>query len=496
MPVQTKKEVSAYMTVYLALTLAVLISLCLALIEGCRYRAISLETECTMDIAMDSILAEYHRELLKQYNLFAIDCSYGTAEAGTDLTTAHFRAYMDRNLSLDDIFLEKLFYRDFLAAKVEEAELTKAAFLTDQGGEVFRRLAVDAVKDDVGMSSLQKLLEWTETISTERLEEQDIAAQKEQIDAEIREYSGGWTEDGRELRLENPTDGLEEQRRVGLLKLVTDEDTLSAARLPEGELLHSRMERGELTQGNLPLAERGDLAELEEKFLFHEYLLKYFGSFGDEKAQSVLKYQVEYVIAGKDSDLDNLKSVVNRIFAIREAANVMYLYGDTEKRGIAEALGEVLATALFLPEAADLLTTALILGWGFAESVYDVKTMLTGGGIPLWKDDASWHCGLQAALQGNWSGGATSEEGLCYDDYLRIFLLMTGRDTVTARAMDLVELDIRQTPGNANFRLDACIAELSMRALVRSRYGYSFEIERQKSYISSLENRENVQTVR
>ena len=357
MPVQMKKEVSAYMTVYLALTLAVLVSLCLALIEGCRYRAISLETECTMDIAMDSILAEYHRELLKQYDLFAIDCSYGTEEAGTDLTAAHFRKYMDRNLSLDDIFLEKLIYRDFFAAKLEEAELTKAAFLTDQGGEVFRRLAVDVMKDNVGVSSLQKLMEWKETIATERLEEQDIASQKEQIDAEIREYSGGWTVDGRELRLENPTDGLEEQRRAGLLKLVTDEDALSAARLPVGELLHSRMESGELTQGNLSLAEQGNLAEMEENFLFHEYLVQYLGNFGDEKTQSVLKYQVEYVIAGRDTDLDNLKSVVNRIFAIRESANVMYLYGDTEKRGIAEAVGEMLATALFVPEAADLLTT-------------------------------------------------------------------------------------------------------------------------------------------
>ena len=34
--------------------------------RGCRYRGISLETECVMDIGMDSILAEYHRELTEQ----------------------------------------------------------------------------------------------------------------------------------------------------------------------------------------------------------------------------------------------------------------------------------------------------------------------------------------------------------------------------------------------------------------------------------------------
>ena len=76
---------NGYMTIYLALTLGVMISLCLALIEGCRYRGICLETECVMDIGMDSILAEYHRELFAQYNLFAVDCSYGTEHGTTKL---------------------------------------------------------------------------------------------------------------------------------------------------------------------------------------------------------------------------------------------------------------------------------------------------------------------------------------------------------------------------------------------------------------------------
>ena len=85
-----------YMTVYLALTVTVIMALCLALIEGCRYRGISLETECVMDIGMDSILAEYHRELQKQYNLFAIDCSYGTESASTKLTESHLLDFRSR----------------------------------------------------------------------------------------------------------------------------------------------------------------------------------------------------------------------------------------------------------------------------------------------------------------------------------------------------------------------------------------------------------------
>lgn len=65
--------------------------------------------------------------------------------------------------------------------------------------------------------------------------------------------------------------------------------------------------------------------------------------------------------------------------------------------------------------------------------------------------------------------------------------LLCDERTVTYRAMNIVEQDIRVTPGNQNFCLDACIAELQMNVKVKSRYGYSVEIERQKSYITSFE---------
>ena len=166
---------NGYMTVYLALTLGVLISLCLALTEGCRYGGIRLETECVMDIGMDSLLAEYHRELFRQYNLFAVDCSYGTAAGTTKATEQRLLEYMNHNFSLKDIFLDKILYRDFFALKAEEAKMTKAVFLTDAEGEVFRRMAVNALEDDIGVGIVQQVTEWLQTIESEGLQERNIA---------------------------------------------------------------------------------------------------------------------------------------------------------------------------------------------------------------------------------------------------------------------------------------------------------------------------------
>ena len=65
-----------YITVYLSLVTGILLALLLTIIEGVRMHTIRTQTECVMDMAMDSALAEYHREMLEQYELFFIDMKY------------------------------------------------------------------------------------------------------------------------------------------------------------------------------------------------------------------------------------------------------------------------------------------------------------------------------------------------------------------------------------------------------------------------------------
>ena len=162
---------NAYLTVYLALCLAVILSLCLALIDGARRNGARLEAEIVTDIGLQSIMAEYHRELMKQYNLFAIDASYGTALCSKTNTEAHLQKYLSKNLSCDDVFLSDFLYRDFFGLKLEQAEVKKVSVLTDGGGAVFRRCAVEAVKDDLGIGLFEELQGWMQTVEVNGLEE-------------------------------------------------------------------------------------------------------------------------------------------------------------------------------------------------------------------------------------------------------------------------------------------------------------------------------------
>lgn len=482
---------NAYLTVWLALCLTLILSLFLVLIDGARRNGGRLQVKCVTDIGLQSILAEYHRELVKQYNIFAIDASYGSGTCSKENTENHLKAYLERNLSYEDILLSQYLYRDFFALELKKAELQAVSLLTDKKGAVFREKAVEALGDDVGLGLLKDIQEWMRVIEVNGLDNGDTEKEKHELDAEVESYDGIYVEEQKDVwvpfYVDNPTAALEEKRRLGILKLVTEgEVQLSQRVLTSNSLIMKRMQQGTFNQGNIRLAGQSGLEELAERFLFQEYLLKYMGRYGHEQEEDALKYQVEYLVAGKDSDVENLRSVAGRLCAVREAANALYLLSDSGKRGEAQLIAEVASALIWMPELAPVLEAVILLGWAFAESVYDVRSLLNGGRIPLIKDAESWHYSLSAALWGELREETGGGSGMSYADYLRIFMMLTDLDTLTGRAMNMVEADIRSTPGNGAFRLDGCVVRLEADIRIDSAYGYQYTIKRQAGYSQEL----------
>ncbi len=72
---------------------------------------------------------------------------------------------------------------------------------------------------------------------------------------------------------------------------------------------------------------------------------QYFGDYLGESEDHALAYELEYVLAGKGSDKENLESVIKRLLFVREAANITHILGDGDKRaktlGMAEALAGI-----------------------------------------------------------------------------------------------------------------------------------------------------------
>lgn len=507
-------EIPGYLTVYLALTMTVMLSLYLTLIEGVRINAIRMEAEIITDIGLGSVLAEYHRELYRQYNLFAIDTSYGTSCVGKENVERHLKEYLERNMSYEDIFLSTFIYRDFIGLSLEKLEMTKVSILTDDSGAVFRKRAIEAIKDDVGLSQMEELADWLRTVEAYQLTERDMAAEKKKLDDELEEYDGmeiqvseeewdtvqvqnpdgSWRtervlvseEEWEEIDIENPTEKLENIRKKGSLQAVVDNPVnLSTRSIDLDALVGARMRAQQVNRGNWKQEELSYGEQFTERFLFQEYLVNYMGRYGCVDEDNALHYQLEYLVNGKDGDMDNLHNMVVTLCAVREVANAVYLFADKEKCLAAETVAALLAAAMMLPEITDLLKVILLLGWAYAESLYDVEVLLEGGKVPLLKDDASWHYGagfLSQMGSGLQEVSPGAGKGLSYVDYLRIFMSLTDMDTLTARAMDMVEADIRKTPGNSAFRLDACYDAIEAKIQLNSEFGYGYGLIRSKRY--------------
>ncbi len=472
-----------YLTVFLALTLTVIMSLCLTMIEGARRNGARFMAEYALDVGMNSILAEYHRELLKQYDVLFVDTSYGTNLPSQYKTAEHLQNYMDKNLSWDD--MEFIVPRaELYKLSVNNIRIGNLAVATDNKGEVFRKQAIEYMLDKYGLSLISEVAEWEEAIASYEGNSGNLTAQRETVDGRIEDLDGSEIQVSEEewvtVEVDNPADNVNVERGKGILLLaLKDTDGLSNV----GILSQTAASNRQLYSGNGVVEARKGDENLAELLLFDEYILKKCSYYGQELEKSHMKYQIEYILAGKDNDLDNLKSIASRLLLIREAANTTYLFSNAAKRAEAAALAATVAAVTMLPELQGLLEYSILFAWAFAESVYDVRSLFDGGRVPILKSDETWYTDIGLIFEAaNENSSDTSQIGLSYEDYLRVFLKMTNTDTKTMRLIDMAELDIRKTVGNENFRMDGCIDGMTIEANLVSKYEYTFLLKRECCY--------------
>lgn len=477
-----EKTLEGYLTLFLALSMTVILSLCLALIEGAGKNGARFMTEYAMDIGMNSILAEYHRELLKQYDLFFIDTSYGSPLPSIGKTAEHLQAYMEGNFSAGEVGMG-IYGQDLFGLSVQNIRIGNLAVATDRQGKVLRAQAISYMTDKYGLSLFSEVEQWEKVVEEYELQSESLSAQRNDVESQIASVDGSQIQISEEewvtITVDNPADEINAQRNKGVLLLVMkDTDSLSNV----GFSIDNAVSARTLYQGQGPIKERSKTESLVELLLFDEYLLEKCSYYGQELEKSRMKYQIEYLLVGKDNDLDNLKSIALRLLAIREAANAGYLFSSGGKRAMITALATAVSVISLVPWLQPLLEYSILFAWSFAESVYDVRTLFDGGKVPLVKNDQNWHTDISVLFGGLDGDNGQSGTGMSYADYLRVFLKLAGTDTKTMRFADMAELDIRKTEGNENFRMDGCIDGMTIEANIISRYADAFLIQRDCCY--------------
>lgn len=236
------------------------------------------------------------------------------------------------------------------------------------------------------------------------------------------------------------------------------------------------------------------------KVIFGEYILGHFGNAVDALEDTALDYEVEYIIAGKSSDLANLKVVTAEIVSLRSALNFISILQDSVKKQEAYALASAMVGFTGMPLLITAVQMLILTAWSMAEAVTDVKSLFEGEKVPTIKTSSQWNLSIEGFK--NFTGKdletASYDTGLEYEDYLRVLLAMQGKQKQYYRTMDVIQANVNVNE-NADFEMAGCISAAGVEAqyiipelftsiswvkssLALSGSGYSFVLTQEYEY--------------
>lgn len=441
------------MTVFLSIVFVLMISFISGIIQASSIQAGKNLARLETDRAVYSVFGEYQKELLEQYHIFGLEGSYGTG------------SYTEDNL------ISRMHY---YGTDGTEHEITGIQYLTDDHGQAFREQVLTYMEQTKGIGLIRELTgltaEWEEQeIQGKEMEEiqEETAEQMEEV-SDLLETEEDTGTGGQEQISENPFTFMEKISQYGIVSVVLPEDMVISEKTVD---LEAQASYRNLRSGRGSFPSRTGMDGIEEKLLFDEYLAESFTNAvpeeedaGAEKDRS-LDYEIEYILAGRSSDEENLESVLFRIFLIRMALNYTFLLTDTEKQGEAELLALAISAVLLMPEAVEGVKQLVIAAWAAGESVVDIRTLLSGKRTALVKTSENWQTSLSSLFRlgdDSRQEGSDIQGGICYKDYLRMLLFLENTDEITMRALDRAEENLRTEQQLDHFRADQCITRLRM----------------------------------
>ena len=453
-----------YITVFFALIFMVLLSFILSVFEGIRMNAYRLKAECAYSVAANSVLGEYHKELLEMYDLFYVDTAYNTGAPDYHYVEARLWKYVENNIGIPP----------------ELVEVDRILLATDNQGISYRKQISEYMKDRVGVSYLEELWQLSQTVSKEGLLDSDLNVQNS--------FDKKWQE-ALNRKEEIPEKTWDKVEKLSSIEKVCDKGTtviLSQVIKDDSSISGKKVNITDCVSKRECIKGTGSekVLDITDKLYFIGYVFEKFSYYSKERDDKLLDYEIEYLIGNSGSDYENLSQVAEKLFAVRECMNLMYLLSDSDRMMAIKELSQALSTAVVCPELTPVFTILLVGFWSYAESVKDVEILFEGGRVPLFKTDESWNTDLDNGFGFSITSKQSDEErvGMDYKQYLEMFLLCSADEKITLRSMDLIEMNIREIAGNEYFRMDGLAEDFLVNIVFEIPQFGSYQIVRRFGY--------------
>lgn len=471
-------------TLFTALLLTCFFSAIFAFLEASRVSGLVQNSRISTMQATDTVMASYQRQLWEAYHLLF----WETAEG--DLPELEGLADLQRD-AIEGNLVNSNLRENYYVLQVHLSEITTASYqlATDDGGAAFREQSAEVMRLSAGEEAVDAMLSWmtgditeeeTADLETEALDALETleSAQKAKEEASGTGGSGSGQAEAAENgaasgdvsgtgdsavsgdvsgsgddaasgsvsveMTENPLEWVRKMQKSGILAFLMSSESISQKTIDQSTCIGNR----ELESGTLSISSRSSNTE---KLFFYLYLDRYFTDATETPSDHALDYELEYMIAGRAGDQENLKVVARRLLLVREGMNLVYLETDATKQQEAAAVALALSSAVGLPELEPVVKQGVLAAWAYAESLSDVRILLEGGRVSLVKTADQWHTEIGSLSAGVYAvDGREQTKGLSYANYLQMLMQTISDDTLAQRAMDMIEK-------NTDVRMDRMI---------------------------------------
>lgn len=176
--------------------------------------------------------------------------------------------------------------------------------------------------------------------------------------------------------------------------------------------------------------------------------------------------EVEYILHGQSSQKLNEIMTKGELLLVRFGLNTLHVYTDGKKKAMATSIATTVAGWWTGGAGIPIISNLIMCGWGMGEAIVDVKDLMEGKSVPIYKMKADWRLDIGLAAE----AGPKTDPRLYfnYHDYLRLFLLTVSEDTKLNRTEDLIQLNIGKFKDG--FRMSQSCTYVRIEAEVSMKY--------------------------
>ncbi len=398
----------------------------------------------------------YQKELADLYHIYAMDPRY-RKKIETDVSE-RMKQSLDQN-------------GDAFRFQTGSAKISDTLDLSAQQGEVLKYQIRQQIQYEAAGDILKN---WTKKIKAGNDQQNEISGIKDQIQKEEEEAKKQQeqTKQQENEKTSTPTLSAKKDPRKGFMKLLKEGSVplimgkKKVSDLPinivYGKKDTSKQSAWDFMNRKTVEKELDEFKNTSSTSSFASelpvvlYATKYFHFLTDTTKKDGIKYEMEYLIAGKDSEKENLGTVFWKMIALRFVTNAACVYQDPAKEKEAALLAASILGVTGFPPAVAVAKNLLLLALAYGESVIDVRNLAEGNKVPVVKTTSNWQLSFSSLATLNCKR-KPAKEGMSYEDYL--FLLLAAQKDKRQkyfRMMNLMEENIRKKV--PDFKLDQCIS--------------------------------------